>query len=347
MSMFLYFGNLASAMCIAVAACLSCSACGQDRPASISPSIETILKWLPADSNNVFVATNGGKNDDSPKRSKFLDSAIGIPSSLVDCLPNCELRNSLTPEKLTSAVQGIRTFSQSLTAGDRPFLGAQILLYDEKLASVIKQQFCVFSKSASSTTQIRGQQVSVIGLNEEMADCQKLYICTPDAGIVIVATDKEYLNELLKRRIECASESAVFHLFPEAAFVDASSPIWAIRKFVVTGNVSNVDSTSPLHLPASSNRLVPHDPDAVGIVFWFDETKKLATILYISPSPSSLQLATEQWNWLEEYVQGAKLKLRSPGVVEIAITLDEGVDDEAILAFHMMLCGYLGFVFPI
>ena len=51
--------------------------------------------------------------------------------------------------------------------------------------------------------------VAVFDANVPNLPSQQLLICRPEAGTVVIATDRAYLDELLKRRKDHASEMVI------------------------------------------------------------------------------------------------------------------------------------------
>jgi hypothetical protein len=129
--------------------------------------------------------------------------------------------------------------------------------------------------SASSHAVIQGK-------SEE--DLWTAYVAFPKPNVAVVATDKDYLREVLARMGGKKAERALPDTLAEWKHVNTHAQFWAVRHYRKIG--AEKDPTSPFgHCPGSTP-----DDKAIGLTFSFDAEKSAtATVTYLSADENSLQ----------------------------------------------------------
>jgi hypothetical protein len=110
------------------------------------------------------------------------------------------------------------------------------------------------------------------------------YIVFPKPNIAVVATDKDYLREVLARTDGQSGERALPGTLAEWKHVNTQAKFWAVRHYRKEG--AETDPTSPfVHRPGSTP-----DHKAIGLTFSFDpEKSSTATVTYLSADEDGLQ----------------------------------------------------------
>ena len=165
-------------------------------------------------------------------------------------------------------------------------------------------------------------------------DDWSIFICRPKAGVLLCATNKEYLESTLKRMDGKAEKRAVPADLPEWTHVDVKAKVWGIRHY--RKEIAKTDPTSPLRSKAAAN--VP-DPAAVCFVFWYNPgADKMVHARYLSGAKNAVELATKGWNHPSEKFE-PKIEQAKPGAVEISASVAE---EKAPHMFMLVLLMHLG-----
>lgn len=148
----------------------------------------------------------------------------------------------------------------------------------------------------------------------------RYYVCRVRPGIVLGATDKALLHEVL-RRIQDGGGTGSARALPddldEWSCVDTGAPFWAIRHF------SRGDSTAPT---LRKNGKKPFDDKGIGMTFSYRPQQHLLVLNYLSKSSNLTRLARAVFGIDERNAAQLKFlqKTLKPHVTSIEVkTLDE------------------------
>jgi len=289
------------------------------------------MSWLPADTETVTVARGPfvlaagtpGENDtqdrvisDSDVSQNFQD----LPLSLLQ-FKNGLLAKRLEGKRINLAMEGARHFRPPAGLGEMPYEGCAIVVFadnvDAETASFAKEA----RASALKAERIADQDVLVFQEKLEQ-DTWTTFVAFPSDHVVLVATDRNYVAEVLARSQGKGGQRALPNDLPEWKYVHTDARFWGLRHY--DKSQAQTDPTSPIAGRKSAN--FP-DESAIGLTFVFDpRIGRSATITYLSgdksngtkpsESPLGMARATE--------AKGLDIKYRelSPGVVEGTYSLD-------------------------
>lgn len=287
-------------------------------PRSIIPArVEEIIWWLPTDTQTVTVEQEPLRFLAEPD-DKGLSVSPPWPPAIVR---KGALSRQLAGKNVILRVEGARRFRVPKDLGLMPYEGATVAVFEQGLDASISKSL---HEGATRTETIEGSQVSMFSQRYEMNDWT-LYICQPKPNVLIGATDRGYLAELLRRIENRASSRALPADLPEWKLLDPVSPCWGIRHYDVKDAKS--DPTSPL---GGREGWYFRDDDAVGMVFTFDARRHKATVKHLSSSKDAASAVTKYWQ-NEQLEKKPQVQQAEPGVVEVSATFGQGEPDPIFL----------------
>jgi hypothetical protein len=294
---------------------------------------------LPEDTETLIVVPLGfelPKLEPITKDEKTNNTTIDV-SEAIQFLPTGQLFNlkdelfhkELAGQKVLCVVEGSRRFTRPGEFGLMPYEGCHIVMFDPDADDTLKKAFRAGEEKADKKIELADVRVAIF-TEKQNCDTWSFFVCRPRPGILICATNQEYLEETLKRIDKPHARRALPSDLPEWKHVDVKARVWAIRHY--RKDFAKEDPSSPLN-PGGN------DPDAVGFVFWIaGDSGNVANVRYLSRAKDALKIATTAWDHKSEGVS-AKIKQGEKGVVEIAISI---LKDENAAMFLFVLMMHLG-----
>jgi hypothetical protein len=305
-----------------------------------------VLRWLPPDTETLIVA-NGpfelsapsnvaeDESDHAISARELMKTFASLQIGVVT-LP-ADLVKRLSAFKVLFAAEGSRHFRAPTSLGEMLFEGCEIVRFDVSVRDAADAYLASAPKTGTQFEKIEGQPVAVFRTKLE-ADVWITFVAFPKPDLMVIATNRDYLREVLSRIGGHDGPRALPADLLEWKYVDWASPIWALRHY---------DRSQALHDPSNpfsgGSATTFTDTGTIGIVFNLrrDQT---ATITYLSSSkdasnifrtrffpPGSEATATKSLNI--EYRDVAS------GVIEGRFTLKRS---EAVSYFEFMLMAAFG-----
>src|SRR6266542_5938341 len=312
-----------------------------------SVDLEQLMSWLPADTETITVArgpfvvasTTPGENDTQDRAISDKDlfqNFEELPLALLQ-LKNGLLAKRLEGKRINLAIEGAAHFRPPAGLGEMPYEGCAIAVFSDDIHTEIAS-FAKDSRSALKGERIENQDVSVFQEKLEQ-DTWTTFVAFPSDHVILVATDRNYLAEVLARLQGKNGQRALPNDLPEWRYVRTDARFWGLRHY--DKSQTQTDPTLPFGGRKSAN--FP-DERAIGLTFVFDpQSGRSATITYLSgdesigtkPSESPLGMARAP------EAKGLDIKYRelSPRVVEGAYSLEHL---QAVQFFLFVLEGTLG-----
>ncbi len=341
----------ASAFCTSIGA----EACGaqpvSDRPeAARSPiTLSAALSWLPADTESLIVA-NGpfvlpqSKDAEEETKSRLLskkeirEQFESLPIGLVGLQAGL-LEKKLAGKEVMFAMEGSRSFRSPSDLGEMTYEGCDIVVFSVDVSS-LGDTFMKDSKGvATKFEEMEGQRVAVF--KEKMEeDVWTTMVAFPKANVLVVATDRDYLQGVLARIRGASGPRALPDELPEWKYVDVHGHSWGLRHY--DKRQASLDPSSPIGGEKSAN--FPDDL-AIGLVFNFDGVQgRTATITYLSGAKDVLGIVREGLfppRGEEDSVKDLRIQYReiTPGVVQGSFNL---ANSESVFYFFFVLMAGLG-----
>jgi hypothetical protein len=312
--------------------------------------IDAVLSWLPGDTETVTVANGPFWMSDFQLSEKEeqqqsisaqnLEKAFQSFTLSLFSLKKSALGKHLERQKLVLAVEGSRHFRSAAGLGSFLFEGCEIAVFADDVSGLGATFLKDSSNAAVRIEEIDGLKVAVFQDRLE-EDIWTTFVTFPNKNIAVVATNENYLREVLARIRGTKGPRALPESLPEWKYVNKKSQYWGIRHF--DKSQSREDPTSPFR--GDKSEALP-DEHAIGITFTCNPTvARSATITYLSNNSNALQIVTERLFPAELMEEGGKeLKARyrtlEPGTVLGSFDLEETQSTSIFLLVLMMQFGH-------
>lgn len=262
------------AVCVTATFAASCTKGAQVvSQAQLPAAIVEALSWLPSETETVFVVNSPYKfsakateNDLSALEACSLLVAVGLPQEAA----------FLEGMTIDWVVSGTRNYRPARGLGVCPFDGVTIVAVGRgEIAKVLSK----IKETASEEIELDRRKVFVY--QEEMERNTWTYYVTAEKERLLVATDKAYLSQTLAH-ISSPNIKPVHTTMPLWKYVDARSPLWAVRAFTERSN----------KLPHGMNM---DDEGLRGYAIQIDPGGKSLTIIQSTTSTDGHEKAKKLW----------------------------------------------------
>lgn len=297
--------------------------------AELAPEVRKMIEWLPADTETLMVATGDfaftKEPADDERGLRFRQTVQQITLGHLHLLDIDEFNEGLQGAKVDLAIQGSRRFTSARGLGSWLYEGCQIIQFHESTHGTISKAFNTCQAQASATIDIRGQTVAVFDRRFEQDDWT-FYLCQPQPGLLVCATNRSYLAEVLDRMQQPAKMRAFPKDLPEWKHVDVKASVWGLRHY-------RPDRAENAPLP-----LGEVDPQATGLTFWIPAAANTAEVRFLTTNKEAVEVISSSWTY-PLYGMFPKVGQRVPGVVGVTCTFPTDFAEGGAL---LILLGYLG-----
>ena len=300
------------------------------KPAQPSIDVQEVLSWLPADTETVTVANgsfllpNVYTEKEETQNRELSDQDLAqnfesLPAALLG-LNNGLLVKHLKGKRVSLAIEGARHFRAPAALGGMPFEGCAITIFAGDLGDTGDSFIKGTQKVALRVEEIEGQKVAAFQEKLEQ-DLWTSFVAFPSRNVVLVATNRNYIREVLARLHGKTGARALPDSLPEWRHVNTRAPFWGLRHF--DRSQGSADPSSPFGGP---NPAIP-DEKAIGLTFNFDPGKgRSATITYLSGDKDIVAKMRSSFLAMgtEPQAEDLHVKFRKvePGVVEGSYNLE-------------------------
>ncbi len=271
-------------------------------PSKLPGPVEQVLWWLPVDTQTLVVvqgptkfleALGGDRGEDGPIVGSWLPSMAheGKPAPLAG-----------TTVKLL--VGGSRRFRAPKDLGPMRYEGATITVFEHDIDDRTARSL---HEAATQSETIAGWRVSLFKFRMEQDDWTT-YIAQPKPNILISATHRGYLADLLGRMEQHAGDRAFPDNLAEWKSIDPTARLWGMRHY--DRKDAELDPTSP------SGPWGMRDDQAVGLIFAYHPSKREAIVRHLSKSKEAGQIFSKFW-----YGKTPEVRAIGPDLVEASATL--------------------------
>lgn len=298
-------------------------------PARVSADVEDLLWWLPPDTETLQVTQTPAE----PQGPLFeaMEHARGEIGS-GDVAYAETLARHLRSARIKATVDGSRHFRSPSGLGEMPYDGALIFLFETPLGTAGSRLTTDLEKSALKVEEIEG--VKVVEFRDRLeSDVWASYISIPRADVLVIASDRAYLEELLRRRGVRAGARAFPSELPEWGWVNTSAPFWAVRHY--RRGEATEDPTSPF---SKTRRGEGFDAAAVGVTAHASSDGRTIVTHYLSRAVNAEQIARRIWHHPGDGVTPAFRRV-SNEAIEVRFSAK---DEEDLSMFFFYLMGALG-----
>jgi len=296
--------NLISLLLVSFASFFCTGGCnkGVAGTGSGSPKIEAdfqrVLSWLPADTETLLVANGPFWMSNFQVAENYKNYEVsnqelekhfeGLTLALFNS-KNYVLEKHVEGKKVLLGVEGSRHFRTPAGLGELPYEGCAVAIFADDLRS----RRDAFMKDAALIAlrmeEIEGQKVVVFQEQSE-SDIWTSFVAFPQNNVVLVATNRDFLQEMLVRMRGVGSGRAFPETLPEWQYANTRAQFWGLRHF--DRRQASVDPTSPFGGEKSAN--FP-DEQAIGLTYQVDPNReKKASLTYLSGQKKAIRTIEEK-----------------------------------------------------
>jgi hypothetical protein len=307
------------------------------KPAESPLNIDTVLWWLPEDTETIFAAQGPFKlTPQDPRSQPGRSLQIILQTTNLSVLAGSEENarfKQVLGRTVLLAIEGSRHFRPPSGLGSTMFDGCEIIEFKGEPGQDSETLKKLIGRLAKRKEILNGVEVFVFEEKLEQ-DLWTVFVASPRPNLFLAATNAGYLKEVLNRMSYHGETRALPDSLPEWKYVNRSAPFWAVRHFDPKN--ASQDPTSPFGGRKAAN--IP-DEQAVGVAFSFSAVAdKTPAITYLSASPGATRIAREQWSVPSEGLN-PEIHESEPGVVLIGVPVK---DDTALSSFLLELFALFG-----
>lgn len=312
--------------------------------------IAKVISWLPTDTETLLVANGpfwmsnfltGEERNYSNRevKSEELEKQFEGQTLSLIAYRSTGLEKRLEGKKVLFALEASRHFRPPAGLGEMPFEGCVLAVFKDDLRDRRDAFMKNAEHSALRVDEVEGLSVAVFKERSE-EDLWTTFVVFPQDGVLLVATNEDFLREILARIGGAKGERALPDTLREWKYVNTKAQFWGLRHFDKTQ--ATKDPTSPFEGTKSAN--IPDDA-AVGLTYECNPSKvRKATITYLSgPGANVRKIAERMFPAASEpeATAGLNIQYRTPetGVIQSQYDLSHS---QPIDWFIFTLMGNLG-----
>ena len=311
-------------------------------PTSRAYSVDDVIWWLPEDTQTLSVVRGPYKTtppiSELPERISAIEQVALVlrmaPFGSFQMINEGSFYKLLVGRTVLFGVEASRKFRAPEDLGGMLYEGCDIVVFQEGLGPARDELLKQMASQAKQVQTIAGQEV--MSFEETLEhDLWEFFICIPSPDVLLCATNKDFLAQVLTRMHKRGQTRALPDNLREWKLVDTTARFWALRHYDKADAIE--DPSSPL----SGEQSAANWPDtkAVGIVFAFDPaSSKVATVKYLSDNKDALKLFSDEHLKIGQGFNPV-IRQTTDGVVEMKVSL---TDDEGSSMFLMVLFALLG-----
>jgi hypothetical protein len=306
-------------------------------------SINDILWWLPEDTETVSVVRGPFKVpspiEEPPANITAIEYADlvlrTIPLGVFQTIDKGRFYTPLVGGSVLFCIEGSRRFRPPTDLGKMLYEGCDIIILQEGLSPAPDVLIKQLRSKATQVQTIAGQQVMLFEERLE-DDTWKFFVAIPAPNVLLCATNRDYLTQVLNRMQQKGQKRALPEDLPEWKHVNTAAKFWAVRHY--DKDDAKLDPSSPLSgVQKGANW---PDKQAVGIVFELDPSRSpVATLYYLSANQSARKIFADTQAKVD---RGFKPEFREsePGVIEMRFSLDDPKRSGMFLFVLLFLLGH-------
>jgi|WetSurSiteA1Bulk_404760.scaffolds.fasta_scaffold06639_3 hypothetical protein len=302
--------------------------------------LRDILTWLPADTETLIVANGPFWMSDfivyKERNREISTEELEKNFRLWTLGEFSVLGKALDRERVVIAAEGSRHFRGAGSLGVIPYEGCQIAVFAYDQSRRMKRFMKESGHAALRVETIEGQKVIVFQEKRE-ENIWTLFVANPRSKVVAIATNRDYLQQVLSRMNGNVGRMALPESLPEWRHVNRQARFWGLRHF--SKDDSEKDPTSPL----GDDPYERGDRQAIGLTFQCipGDSEKTAVVTYLSANPDIRRHVEVNLFPDDRGREGLKIRYRNSGpeAVEISVKLDHS---SPLGYFTFFLMGYLG-----
>ena len=217
-------------------------------------------------------------------------------------------------------VEGSRRFRAPPGLGLMRYEGAMIAVFEHDIDDRTARSL---HAGATRSETIAGRRVSLFKTQMEK-DAWAIYVTQPRPNVLISATHRGYLAELLLRMDQQAGAHALPDSLPGWKHIDPTARLWGVRQITI-------GKTRSLTLHPPSGPWAVQDDQAVGLVFAYDPLRHEAVVRHLSKSKDASRSFSKFWAETKPEVREV-----GAGMMELSATLKLGQFQQGEAGGHVL-----------
>lgn len=286
-------------------------------------SINDVLWWLPEDTQTIMVARGPFKAPAPISAPPDMDLSLCTRAlGAFQTIKDATFYKPLVGRTVLFGVQGSRKFRPPSNLGEMLYEGCDIVVLEQGLGAARDTLLSQMASQAKTVETIAGQKVMLFE-EEREADIWTVFVCLPRPNVLLCATNRYFLTQVLNRMHQRGKARALPENLPEWKQVNTRARFWAVRHY------DKADASEDPSSPLSGELNAANWPDtkALGIVFDFDPRRSNPAIVrYLSENKDALKLFNDHHKAMEQGFNPV-IRKNADGVVEMVMPLhdEEGV----------------------
>ena len=223
--------------------------------------LEKLICWLPTDTEVLYAARGPFVSVDieSSLPEDFRSSVL--PRAAFD-RPFRHAKSFFWGKQIKVGIRAGKNYRNPTGLGGSPGDEYTITVFSDEDKLAAQRAWELIAKDAQRYSLWKGVQILEYHFEAE-DDASRLYVCVPTEGILLTATRKSDIEEILTRLASKQSKRALSRALPEWKYLDRDSKFFALRHY--NPLTSMLDPTSPELTMTRSGYL--GKVDAVGVLF--------------------------------------------------------------------------------
>jgi hypothetical protein len=315
------------AVALSLGVCFAQAASQQPKPGSQAhPTLHELLSWLPADTETIIGATGP-----FPLPDLNVDLVQGSVELRMAAFPlgpfvfgDRSLGRFLKGRTLALAVEGSRRSKAPAEVAEFEEMrgeACEIVVFNESVAAERDSYLMNAAKSVARFEEIAGVRFAVFE-EPRAAGVWTTFVGFLESNIVLIATNADYLREVLARMTGTSGTRALPDTLPEWKYVNTRAPAWGLRHY--DRRMAPFDANTPFRKEKTEGDLTKPDDGAVGVAFSFEPTNRTASVTYLTHSRNGRQIFRDELETADPKVSPPifqfRLRQPTPGVVQAAAT---------------------------
>ncbi|MBI3844900.1 MAG: hypothetical protein HY292_09710 [Planctomycetes bacterium] len=316
--------------------------------------VERILWWFPEDTETIVVSRGPFAIPGPPTGATMpsLGAFLRMWSARPFSLRGGKYADHVIGRSIALSVEGNKHFRLPHGEGLGDYEGCEVVVIGKDFGDAADSFMVAVAADASGKTKVGDVDVLEFEEQTQIAGADQLkpgvkaegrrfvvFIARPEPTVLLVATDRGVIEDVLTRMSRRGSKRALPDDLPEWKQIDTDATFWALRHYDAAA--AKDDPTSPL---GNGHLQVEADPKAKGLVFFFNEPDGKPTVRYLSSNANAEAIAAKNWS---HPAPGHKENLEpsieaiAPDVVEITVRSGKPEDTGIFILVWMCAIGHV------
>ncbi len=215
----------------------------------LPPRVARVLRWLPLDTETLFVARSvilPDFNPDGRREVQWLNIGVSLAAGDLALVDGGTHSKALRGRKIECIVSGARNFDGVSKFGSLRSEGCTIIVFETDLGDAAREWTEGLRKQAKAVRTLVGREVFVFPSTTVMdrwakeTEWQGTYFVLLTPNTVLCASSDRYLESVLRRANEVSELRALPDNLPEWKQIDLDAPAWMLRHIPTAGEKARI-----------------------------------------------------------------------------------------------------------